>query len=267
MAEATDNILEARAAKVGVQQVSMSVIVPTYNEAKNLPELVNRLETSLKSVKFEVVVVDDNSPDGTADVADKLNEKYTNLKILRRTGKLGLSSAVVEGFSKTVPESQCLAVMDADMQHPPELLAQMLNKIQEGCDVVVASRYVAGGSAAGLNAFRLIISICATTIAHIIMPKTRVLKDVMSGFFMVKRTVVECASLDPIGYKILFEILAKGNYQIVSEVPYIFEPRKNGDSNLNFKEIWNFLIQVRRLMAHNGDVLYENCNGNIHIST
>lgn len=254
-------------ANVGVQPVEMSVIVPTYNEAKNISELVNRLEASLKSVKFEVVVVDDNSPDGTADVADKLNEKYANLKILRRTGKLGLSSAVVEGFSKTILESQYFAVMDADMQHPPELLPQMLNKIQEGCDVVVASRYVAGGSMAGLNTWRVIVSTFATTIAHIIMPKTRGVKDVMSGFFMVRRAVVDRASLDPIGYKILFEILAKGSYQIVSEVPYIFETRKNGKSNLSFKEIWNFLIQVRRLMVHWRTFDNENCDGNSHIST
>lgn len=213
-----------------------------------MPELVERVERSLSHVSFELVIVDDNSPDGTAIVAEELNTEYGNLKILKRPIKLGLSSAVIDGFNEAATKTQIFAVMDADMQHPPELLAEMIEKIIEGADLTIASRYTSGGSTKGLCLYRKILSRAATALAHLLLPETRNVKDVLSGFFMVKRKVIGGAKLDPIGYKILLEILVKGNYSKVCEVPYVFETRKNGKSNLSLEEILKFAIHIHRLL-------------------
>ncbi len=232
---------------VVLQKSNLSVVLPVFNESKNLPELVDRVEKSLSNVGFELVIVDDNSPDGTAFVAEVLNAKYGNIRILRRPRKLGLSSAVIDGFNTSIPETRIFAVMDADMQHPPELLSKMYEKINDGADLVIASRYTSGGGTNGWRFYRKIISRVATALAHLLLPETRRVKDVLSGFFMIKREVVSEAKLDPIGYKILLEILVKGNYSKVCEIPYVFETRKNGKSNLNLQETLKFLIHISRL--------------------
>lgn len=226
---------------------SLSVVIPVFNESENLPELVDRVETSLNDASFELVIIDDNSPDGTAIVAEELNVEYGNIKILKRPGKLGLSSAVIDGFAECAPETQIFAVMDGDMQHPPELLAEMYAKIIDGADLVIASRYTNGGGTNGWRLSRKIISRGATALAHLLLPETRNVRDILSGFFMIKRDVISEAKLDPIGYKILLEILVKGHYSTVCEIPYVFEKRKNGKSNLNLKEILKFAIHICRL--------------------
>ena len=120
-----------------------SIIIPTYNEKENIPELTRRIYESLSSIDFEVIFVDDNSPDNTAEVAEKLAEAYGNIKVLRRPVKLGLASAVLDGVK--VAAGNIIAVMDADLQHPPEVLPLMFEKVRYGYDIVVASRYVDGG--------------------------------------------------------------------------------------------------------------------------
>src|SRR3990170_547163 len=121
----------------------LSLIVPTYNESENIVELVDRIEKLRDSISFELIIVDDNSPDGTDKIAEFLNHKYGNIKVCRRSGKKGLSSAVLHGFENATAE--VLAVMDADMQHPPEILPKLYRKLSAGYDLVVASRYVDGG--------------------------------------------------------------------------------------------------------------------------
>lgn len=118
------------------QGVVLSIIVPTYRERENIPELIDRTESSMNPSEFELIIVDDNSPDGTAQVAEDLNAKYGNIKVLKRAGKLGLSSAVLDGFESA--RAKVLAVMDADLQHPPELLPKMYGKIREGYDLIVS---------------------------------------------------------------------------------------------------------------------------------
>jgi dolichol-phosphate mannosyltransferase len=233
-----------------LREEDLSVIIPVFNESENLPELVDRIHRSLGHVNFELVLVDDNSPDGTAIVAEELNMEYGNLKVLKRPTKLGLSSAVIEGFNKSTRETRIFAVLDADMQHPPELLVKMHEKIIEGADVVIASRYTSGGGTNGWRLSRKIISRFATTLAHLLLPKTRGVKDVLSGFFMIKAKVISGTKLDPIGYKILLELLVKGNYSKVCEIPYLFEKRKNGKSNLSLKEIMKFAIHLYRLFLN-----------------
>jgi len=202
-----------------------SILIPTYNERDNIQELTKRIWESLSSTDFEVIFIDDNSPDNTAEVAEKLAEVYGNIKVLRRPSKLGLASAVLDGVK--VAAGNIIAVMDADLQHPPEVLPLMFEKAN-GYDIVVASRYVDGGDIEGWSIWRRVISWGAIKLAHLLLPKTRKVRDPMSGFFMFRKKVVDEAQLNPIGFKILLEILVKGKYSSVSEVPYTFKPRKKG---------------------------------------
>jgi dolichol-phosphate mannosyltransferase len=225
----------------------LSLIIPTYNEGKNISELVKRIENSLNHIPFEIIIVDDNSPDGTGKIAQALNSKYGNIKILTRSGKLGLSSAVLEGFKKA--DSSVLSVIDADMQHPPEILAKMYDKIREGHDLVVASRYIDGGGAENWKLHRILLSRGATMIAHLLLPGTRKIKDVMSGCFMFRNEALDHTNLSPIGFKILLEIMAKSEFDNVAEVPYIFGNRRNGKSNLSVKEMQNYIMHVLQIFC------------------
>ena len=231
--------------KIRSKPIELSIVVPTYMEAENIPELVERVEDALKELSFEIIIVDDNSPDGTADLAEKFNDIYGNIKVLRRPGKLGLGSAVLEGFRKA--ESEVLAIMDADLQHPPELLPQMYRKVQEGYSLVIASRYVDGGGVEGLSFLRKIISLGAVKLAHLILPKTRNIKDPMSGFFMLKREAINDVELSSRGFKMLLEILIKGKQNSVVEVPYTFKLRRKGKSKLNLKEIFRYAFLLIKL--------------------
>jgi dolichol-phosphate mannosyltransferase len=224
----------------------LSLIIPTYNESENIVDMVNKVETLLSCLSFEIIIVDDNSPDGTGNIAHALNHKHGNIKILTRRGKLGLSSAVLYGFENAC--SDVMAVIDADMQHPPEVLLEMYEKISEGYDLVVASRYIDGGRIENWNLRRKFISMGANKLANILLPCTRRIRDVMSGCFMIRRGVVENTNLNPIGFKILLEILGRCKIEQVSEIPYTFTNRRNGESNLNQREIVNFLIHVSKLV-------------------
>ncbi len=221
----------------------ISIIIPTYNERDNLEELVSRIDEALAGVDYEVVIVDDNSPDGTADLARELSSKYP-IKVKVRPGKMGLSSAVVEGLE--LAEGDVVAVMDADLQHPPELLPELYRKVMEGCDIAIASRYVRGGSVAGWSLARRVISKGSILLAWILLPKVRGVRDPSSGYFMFRRSVVEgiVEKLDPKGFKILLEVLVKGNYTKVCEVPYTFGLRKRGSSKLGGGVIVSYLMHV-----------------------
>jgi len=226
--------------------LNVSVIVPTYNERDNIPELIERIDKAMRSagLSYEVIIVDDNSPDGTAEVARDLSSKYP-IKVIKRPGKMGLSSAVVDGLK--IARANVIAVMDADLQHPPEVLPELYIRIVNGCDIAIASRYVKGGSIKEWGLIRRIISKVATILAHIILPCTRGIKDVMSGYFMFRRDVIKGVKLNPKGFKILLEILAKGRHDNVCEVPYEFGIRKYGKSKLSSKEIINYVIHLIKL--------------------
>ena len=223
----------------------LSVIVPTYNEAENIAELLERVATSLKGVDFEVIVVDDGSPDGTADVAEKFGEIHGNVRVLRRPDKMGLASAVIDGAR--LAESDIVAVIDADLQHPPEIMPKMLQKIEEGNDLVVASRFVEGGGVEGWGLGRSLVSKGATALAHFLLSETRRVKDPMSGYFMSRKNLLMGIELDPTGYKILVEILVRNKNNSVTEVPYVFKPRLRGESKLSFKEVVRYLQLLYKL--------------------
>ena len=227
----------------------LSVVVPTYNERENLNELLRRIDLVLRAegIKYEVVIVDDNSPDGTADYAEKLSSKYP-VRVIRRPGKLGLSSAVLDGVKES--KGGIIAVMDADLQHPPETLLRMLKELlNKDCDLVIASRYIKGGSVESWSLLRRAISKGAILIARILLPKVRSIKDPMSGYFMFRREVVEASMkyMNPKGFKILLEVIVKGRASKVCEVPYTFGIRYRGRSKLSSKEVLNYIVHVLNL--------------------
>ena len=224
----------------------ISVIVPTYNERDNLDELASRVNASCSGAGLdcELIIVDDNSPDGTGVHAEEL-AKSSRMKVIHRQGKLGLSSAVLEGFK--IASGSVLVVMDADLSHPPEKIPEMVSKIESGeAEMVVGSRYVKGGSVEDWPFSRRIISKGATLFAR----RLTGVKDPMSGFFALKKSVIETVELNPVGYKIGLEILVKGKHASVAEVPIRFANRKSGKSKLGGSEYLKYLDHVIMLYEY-----------------
>ena len=227
---------------MSMSPAELSIVIPTYNESGNLRELVERIQQALVGVVWEIVFVDDNSPDGTAQVARGLYDAEPRVRCIRRVGRRGLSSACIEGLLST--SAPYVAVMDADLQHDPAVLARMLEALrQNSADIVVGSRYTEGGSVGGLGSGRLKISRFATRLADTVM-KVHV-SDPMSGFFMMRRGVIEeCAArLSALGFKILLDIIATMPATTrVKEVPFEFGLRHSGESKLSTNVAWEYLL-------------------------
>lgn len=225
------------------QYPSVSLVVPTYHEAENLPELVERVERVCREqdIPLEMLVMDDDSGDGIEQVAAQLGRPW--LRVVVRTKDRGLSAAVLDGFR--LAKNDVLLVMDADLSHPPEKIPEMLAALAEGADFVLGSRYTRGGSTDEDWGFlRWVNSKAATFLAR---PFTRV-SDPMSGFFAFRRERIDLAApLNPIGYKIGLEILVKCDCRRVAEVPIHFSKRRHGQSKLTLKEQLRYLQHLRRL--------------------
>jgi dolichol-phosphate mannosyltransferase len=219
----------------------ISIIVPTYNERENILDLVKRINFALRNTSYELIIVDDNSPDRTWELAERLATHYP-IKVIKRKRKAGLSSAVIRGFNEA--KGDVLVVLDADLQHPPELIPKLLMKLNDA-DIAIASRYVKGGGVRSWSIFRMIVSKIATLLAKLCLTSVN---DPLSGFFALRRSVIEGVRLEPKSYKILLEILVKGKYLKVSEVPYIFEARRRGKSKLNFAQYVNYLKHLVTLL-------------------
>jgi dolichol-phosphate mannosyltransferase len=223
---------------------TLSIVVPTYNERDRLSELVEDIFRVLRAnaLDGEIVVVDDNSPDGTGDLAESLGRVYP-MQVVRRAGKRGLGSAVIAGFA--VARGDVLGVLDADLSHPPALLPAMFAAIARGADVVVGSRYVPGGSTRHWSAGRILLSRAACVLAR---PLTQV-RDATSGFFLLRREVIEDVAIVAGGFKICLELLVRGHARLVVEIPYCFVGRTAGASKMNVWEALGYLRQLRQLMA------------------
>jgi dolichol-phosphate mannosyltransferase len=224
-----------------------SLVIPTYNEAAGIGKLLGALDATFRahSLDGEIIVVDDNSPDGTGAVVEELAQRMP-VRCLHRSGKLGLSSAVIDGWKVARSESVVLGAMDADFSHDPAALPKMVEALASGeYGLAVGSRYVAGGGIANWPKRRIITSRVACWLAR---PLTRV-KDVTSGYFLVRREALDGVALDPIGFKIGLEVIAKARYGKALEVPYVFKDRIAGESKLNQREILNYLRQLGRLYA------------------
>lgn len=227
---------------------AVSIIVPTYNEKDNITHLVERIHGSLSVYDYEIVFIDDNSKDGTAEAVSGLSGKYP-AKVIVRKDKRGLSSAVVDGISYT--DGEVIIVMDADLQHPPEVLPDIL-KALKNYEFVMASRYIKGGSPGQLTLPRRIVSLVANLLA---LPLAFKIKDRVSGFFGFRRASLDTKLLNPLGWKIGLEILVRGQFKSETEVPFTFDRRSHGSSKLSRRIIWQYLQQLVRLYLYKFQVL------------
>lgn len=228
------------AAVEGASRIELTVVVPTFNERTNVPLLVERLSAALAGIAWEVVFVDDDSPDLTGDTVRDIVRRDPRVRVIERIGRRGLSSATVEGvLSSAAP---CFAVMDADLQHDETLLARMLVSLRDGrADLAVGSRYVAGGGAQNFSKKRLAASLLANGIARRLFRLD--ITDPMSGFFMIRRTAAEelAPSLSNQGFKLLVDMLATSRGRLrVAELPYVFRERQHGESKLDARSVLDF---------------------------
>ncbi len=221
----------------------LSVILPTYNESKNIPILIDKLDQALRGIDYEIIVVDDNSPDRTYEVVDQIARSNPRVRCIRRIHERGLSSAVVTGMSAS--ESQFFAVMDADMQHDEAILPDLLRAVrEEGFDLAVGSRATEDGSFGEWSRIRRFMSWSATMMAKILLPVS--VKDPMSGYFLTSRAVFEKArdAINPVGFKILLEFLGRMRGLKVKEVGYTFRTRIHGETKLSGSVIRNYLVAL-----------------------
>jgi glycosyltransferase involved in cell wall biosynthesis len=230
-----------------VDGIELSVVVPTRNEADNVPRLLARFEAALSGIPYEVIVVDD-SDDQTPRVVERERSAGRPVRLIHREGRErtgGLSSAVVAGFRAA--RGNYLACLDADLQHPPEKVPELVAALAEA-DVVVASRYIPGGNPGGLaGPVRRVGSVGAKWLAQLLIPNARLCSDPLGGFFALRRAAVEGVALRPVGFKILLEVLARGRVRRVVDVPYRFQPRQFGQSKADLGQMKLYLRHLTRL--------------------
>jgi dolichol-phosphate mannosyltransferase len=227
---------------------NVSVIVPTINEAENLPKLLRRIRKALGGVSYEVIIVDDDSDDGTPIVCQQLARRHPLRLVLRHGAEDGLSGAVLHGMA--LARGEQLVVMDADLQHPPEAIPYLLSPLKNGeADFVLGSRYVAGGTTAAEHWTlpRRLNSWAATLLARPFAGRR--VRDPMSGFFALHREAYRAATrrLMPIGYKIALELICKCGVKRIVEVPIHFAARAAGESKLDVREQWRYVRHLGRL--------------------
>ncbi|MEA5487767.1 MULTISPECIES: glycosyltransferase [Pseudanabaena] len=253
----SEDISETKLAQGSQHQeklVKFSLIVPTYNESKNLAKLVEILTQLLNSYfndskdNYELIIVDDDSPDLTWQVGLDLTTHYPQLRIMRRQGEKGLSTAVIRGWQAS--QGEILGVIDGDLQHPPETLLNMLDEMVKGADLVVASRHVEGGGVSDWGFIRRFLSRGAQMLGLLILPNVigRV-SDPMSGYFMVRRSAIANCQMNPLGYKILIEVLGRGNIAKVAEVGYVFQERQEGESKVTWRQYVDYILHLLRLRS------------------
>ncbi len=235
---------------------SLSLVIPTYNESKNINRLIAILDNLLSSIfehNYELIVVDDNSPDRTWEIAQSLVPQYPQLRVIRRQQEQGLCTAVIRGWQAAT--GQILGVIDGDLQHPPETLLRLIAAIKDGADLAVASRHVSGGGVSDWSLNRRLLSRGAQTLGLIILPGVigRV-SDPLSGYFLVRRNAIAQCYLNPLGYKILIEILARGKINKITEVGYIFQERQAGTSKVTKQHYFDYLQHLLRLRLSLGKI-------------
>lgn len=227
----------------------LSLVIPTYNERENVGELIAQLTALLDPVlgeAYELVVIDDDSPDRTWEAAAELVASHPRLAVLRRTGEKGLSTAILRGWQAA--RGDVLAVIDADLQHPPEVTVALWRAIERGADLAVGSRHVEGGGVSDWSASRRLLSRGAQLLGLALLPRVvgRV-SDPMSGYFMVRRSAVAGRAMSPLGYKILIEVLGRGAIGPIGEVGYVFRERTEGESKVTWRLYVDYLRHLARL--------------------
>ncbi len=236
--------------KPGALSCMLSLVIPTYEEARNLVPLLIGIRAGLDTVPglaYEAIVVDDDSPDETWRVASEMAEEYPQLRVMRRMGERGLSSAVIRGWQAA--RGSVLATINADGQHPPELLGRMFERMAYA-DVVVATRYGAGGSVGEFARHRQVLSGGAKLVGKLVLPEVfgRV-SDPLSGYYMVRRSAIAGVELRPTGFKTLIEVLGRGRVGEVAEVGYSMRERRHGRSKVRKRHWWEYVVQLARIRA------------------
>jgi dolichol-phosphate mannosyltransferase len=234
---------------LGKKLPELSLIIPTFNEGQNIRELVGALVKLLDRTipkNYELIVVDDDSPDRTWEIADELASTYPQLRVIRRETERGLSTAVIRGWQSA--RGEILGVIDADLQHPPEILSQLWAEMSKGADLAVASRNVVGGGVSEWSIVRRLLSRGAQILGLVILPEViGRLSDPMSGYFMVRRSSIATKLLSPVGYKILIEVVARGQIRWIAEVGYVFRERLLGASKVTWKQYLEYIQHLIKL--------------------
>src|SRR5512140_1039578 len=233
----------------------ISLSIPTYNEAPVVEQTLRHATSVLQDAgePFELIVVDDDSPDGTAAIVERLGAELP-VRVYCRKGERGLATAVVKGWQ--IARGDVVGVMDADLQHPPEVVLQLIRALRaQNADIAVASRYLPGGGSDGWTLFRRIVSWSGMRLGTVALPWTLgSVTDSGSGLFLVRKQAVEGADLKPLGIKMLLEVLAKGRYQKIVEVPYVFRGRTLGVSKLGPKQYVEYLMALARMGRDSGEM-------------
>ena len=245
----------------------VSIIIPTYNESENIIRILDSIEENLPSnILTEAIIIDDNSPDGTAGLVENYIKKIKNsasysVKIIQRKTKSGLSSAVINGIEKS--NGKTVVVMDSDFSHPPNMIPKMVNELTNSeYDIVIASRYLKDGGIEGWTTKRKVISKAGTKIAKSGLNISE--SDPMSGFFAFKREIIKGIKFDAIGYKILLEMLVKTKGAKIKEIPYTFVNRQVGSSKLGSSTIIDYLKAVWKLYRYGKSIEQKESKSSAH---
>jgi len=237
-------------------QYDLTIIIPTFNEEENISDMVlviNKI-CSDNYIKVEIIVVDDNSPDGTIPLVKSLMDTNKNLRYIVRTENPGLSQSLYEGMANA--KSDILQCIDCDFSHPPDKIPALYNIIkQEGYDMAIGSRYVEGGGVSNWSMVRRILSFGAAVVGRLLIPNV---KDSGSGFFAINKNVLHSVTLSPRGFRMGFEILGKARWNKVKEIPIIFKDREFGQSKIKVGVIYDYLVQCVSIFHYN--FIERKCN-------
>lgn len=249
---AVGKIQSGESLRPAIAPPALALVIPTLREAGNIRPLLGRIRAALDPLGFsyEVIVVDDQSGDGIEDIVAEMARQDRRIRCIVRTSERGLSGAVLRGWSET--GADLLGVMDADLQHPPELLPQLWAALESGADLVVGSRYAPGGCLRGWTPLRRLISKTAVWMTLPVQRSGIRARDPLSGYFLVRRSCIERTELQKTGFKILLEILARGEIRSVAEVPFTFGRRFTGTSKASIRVACEYVALLTRLYRQKG---------------
>lgn len=225
--------------------VALSLVLPTLNEAENIKSMIQQLEKTLKpmGIEYELILVDDDSSDHTWERGLAIAEAVPELRVMKRMQQRGLATAVVRGWQAA--RGEILGVIDADLQHPPEVLAELWKAMEMGAELAVASRWAPGGGVGNWSPRRRLISRTAQAIGQALLPDVfHRVSDPLSGFFLVRRESLAEVTMDPRGYKILIEVLARSRVGRIAEVSYIFRERAEAKSKATWRVYRDYLVHL-----------------------
>lgn len=225
----------------------LALVIPTRNEAGNILSLLGRIRAALnrKEIPYELLVVDDDSRDGIAELVSSISKLDPRVRLLVRKHQRGLSGAILYGWQHT--DAEILGVIDADLQHPPELLPALFSAIVAGCDLAVGSRYAKGGELGGWNPARRLVSTVAALACLPLQSSGLRVRDPMSGFFLLRRCCLEGLDFHESGFKLLLEILIRGRVRSMQEIPFSFGRRHAGRSKAGIKTALDYAVLLARL--------------------